>query len=99
MRIDTRRDGGLLTVELAGEMDANNAGELVAAVRPELAADVGRIEVRVAELGFIDSSGISALLELHAEMVERGGSLAVVDPTAPVRRVLEITGLTEAFQL
>lgn len=99
MEIETQRGGDVLVVTIAGEMDANNCGELAAAVEPDLGSGLRRIEIDAAELTFIDSSGISALIELHEKMTATGGAFAVVEPTAAVRRVLEITGLTEAFQL
>lgn len=99
MEIETQRGGDVLVVTIAGEMDANNCGDLAKAVEPDLGPELERIEIDAAELTFIDSSGISALIELHEKMSERGGSVVVVEPTTPVRRVLEITGLAEAFQL
>ena len=53
----------------------------------------------VSALAFIDSSGISELLRVREAMVEAGGSMVLRDPTDNVRRVLEITGLTDTFGL
>jgi anti-anti-sigma factor len=46
-------------------------------------------------LRFIDSAGIAVLLEA----AERVGSISVRDPAPPVRRVIEVTGLTEVLPL
>jgi anti-anti-sigma factor len=84
---------GPCTVSIRGEVDRAAAGTLEA-VCEEVGDDI-RIDCSGCE--FIDSAGVSALLRLRAERVERGGSVTLVDPSPVVVRVLEITGLGEAF--
>lgn len=51
------------------------------------------IVVDVADVGFIDSSGLSALVWGHREAQQAGGSLRLRRPSRIVRRLLDITAL------
>jgi anti-sigma B factor antagonist len=84
---------GAGTVSIRGEVD----GAAVAALEAACAEAGDQVRIDCSGCEFIDSAGVSALLRLRAERVERGGSLTLVDPSPVVVRVLEITGLAEAF--
>jgi anti-sigma B factor antagonist len=47
------------------------------------------------QLTFMDSSGIAALIGARNRIIEKGDRLVLTRPHENVRRVLEITGLTE----
>jgi anti-anti-sigma factor len=53
----------------------------------------------VAGVEFMDSTGISALVVLKADADREHRVLILEDPSEPVRRALELTGLTEHFQI
>jgi anti-sigma B factor antagonist len=79
---------------LTGEIDIANVDEVAESVRAELAA--GPVLVDLAELSFIDSSGLRMLAELVRDSREAGWSLTIGrDLTQAVRRLLEITGMIE----
>jgi anti-anti-sigma factor len=52
---------------------------------------------------YIDSSGIRALLRAHRELLQRNGgsspALAVVGPTASMRRALELTAIDRVIPI
>lgn len=81
-----------------GEVDADNCEELLDAVLNSEPRS-GPLHLDLSDLTFIDSSGISALLKIKAELATRGHSLQLQSPTESVHRVLEITGLLETFGL
>ncbi|MDP9386889.1 MAG: STAS domain-containing protein [Actinomycetota bacterium] len=77
-----------------GELDACTA-PILAERLADLIDAQGNLNV-VLDLSattFIDSSGLTALVTAHKALRSRGGRFAVAAPTAPVRRLLEITGL------
>lgn len=49
------------------------------------------------ELEFLDSTGIRHLLDVRSAVVDNGGTLRLSGARPVVRRVLEVTGLTEAL--
>jgi anti-sigma B factor antagonist len=78
-------DGALV---LSGEIDSYTATELAQRLGDE-PIDV----LDLAAVTFIDSSGLRVLVEAHQVRMERGTRLALRAPSAPVQRLLEISGL------
>ena len=85
-------------VALSGEVDADNCGEVSAGL---LAGErtSPTLELDISELTFLDSSGISALLQVKSDLQADGHDLKLISPTDAVHRVLEITGLLGVFGL
>jgi anti-anti-sigma factor len=53
----------------------------------------------VAKTAFIDSTVLGSLLRLRADVVRNGGSFVVAAPSTMVQRLLEITMLTQMFDV
>lgn len=53
------------------------------------------VEIDMAEVAFIDSSGIRALLRLREAAGASGRRLRVRNPSSDVRRLLDLIGVTE----
>ncbi|MDY7105755.1 MAG: STAS domain-containing protein [Actinomycetota bacterium] len=49
------------------------------------------------ELEFLDSTGIRHLLDVRSAVVEQGGALQLRGARPVVKRVVEVTGLTDAL--
>ncbi len=92
---------GALTRSLRGA--AEQAGADVLPDRSQGAPRPGRhdrvVTVDLAGVGFLDSSGVRALLKGRVAAQAAGAVLAVRDPQPAVRRVLEITGLDRVLGL
>jgi anti-anti-sigma factor len=91
---EQHREGDTTVLVFRGELDMASAPEafeiLIAAIRE------GDVVIDASELSFIDSSGIRSLVEAQREANRGIGADRVVsvrNPSAPVRRVLEVTGL------
>ncbi len=86
-------------VNVFGEIDIANA----AALGDSLAAvcERGRdIIVDIAGVTFIDSSGVNTLLAIANQLGDgQGAGLVLRNPTAHVRKVLEVLGLDHHFGL
>jgi anti-anti-sigma factor len=87
-----------VTLAVVGEVDADNCVEFRSALNAAAGTDPV-VVVELSELGFLDSSGISQLLRFKTELADAGRVMTVENPSAPVRRVLEITGLLDHFGL
>ena len=89
--------GGAVTrVVVRGEVDTATAG-LVEAAWPEALEPGTPVEVDLSGVSFIDSSGLRSLVVGHKAAVAAGVGLTIVEPTTVVRRLLDITGLTETL--
>ncbi|WP_433379399.1 STAS domain-containing protein [Actinoplanes sp. CA-142083] len=91
---------GSLAVVLRGELDFTNAGE-IAAVILESVADSRPLAVRVdvAEVSFLDSSGIGVLVHAMRAAEEVSAKFEVQNPRAKVLDQLRLSGLLEPFGL
>ena len=59
-----------------------------------------RVVVDLSDVSFLDSSALNALVHSQRTLASRDVVLRVVSPTAhPVRRVFEITHLTESLNV
>ncbi len=97
MEIFTKTENPLV-IGIRGEVDADNCGAMADQVLAVHQSDP-EVLVDLSEMTFLDSSGISAFLELKTTVEEQDRSLRLTHPTDSVRRVLEITGLTTVFGL
>ena len=57
------------------------------------------IAIDLAAVASIDSEGIGQLASLLLRIGRRGGRLVLVDPSAPVKRVLAVTRLDTVFEV
>lgn len=91
---------GLLVASLDGELDLDSAD----VVRDSLAEAVRlftcrRIQVDVSRLSFIDSYALGALVSARNTAAGAGVPLTLVNPSPPVRKAVEVTGLADVFGL
>ena len=79
-------------LRLAGEIDAASSVALSADLDP---LPVGhRIVLDLAAVTFIDSSGLRVLIDAHRRAEADGRMLVIANPSPPVTRLFEISGLT-----
>ncbi len=93
-------DDGLVVVALSGELDFHDAdrarqGLTGAALSPGCRG----VRVNLAQLEFIDSSGLGALVAGYKTATAAGVGYAVANPNRLVRQVLDTTRLGELLGL
>lgn len=89
------RVGGTAVVTAVGEVDLSTHGELVDAGAGAMADGV-HVVLDCAEISFLDSRGLTALLELQRRADDAGATFALAAVPPSVARVLELSG-TEAL--
>lgn len=85
------------TLVLTGDVDTQTAPLLIAAFRD--ATDVRQLELDVAAVSFIDSTGLRAILTEHRRRQADHLELVVLRPSMPVARLLELTGLVSYLRV
>ena len=90
----SRRADQSLELAIAGQLDMAAALKL----EPQLdrlldAPGVRRLECDLAGVSFVDSAGLGLLLALRERARDRGIAMTLVSVSAPVRRVLDFSGL------
>lgn len=94
--IQTTADpAGAPIVVLSGELDSSNVDALSARLEPITAEQPERLIFDLSGLRFMDSAGIAVLVGA-ARTVNR---VWLRNPTDVVRRVVEVTGLTELLPI
>jgi anti-anti-sigma factor len=105
---DVADNDGALSLEVArvsagaevtahGEIDIHTCGELEQALLGLVDDGVSKLTLDLADVAFIDSSGLRALVVAHKALEENGGSLVVANPSSMAARLLEVTGLKTLF--
>jgi anti-sigma B factor antagonist len=97
LALSTDRAGSRAVVSVKGELDAYSAPSLEEEVSGLLADDVSELVFDLSETLFLDSSGLRAILTAQRRLADRDGKLALRAPSESVRRLLDITGLTDHF--
>jgi anti-sigma B factor antagonist len=97
--IKSMREGGSVTVAVAGEIDLSTADQLDDAIRQAEKTEISRIVVDLSSLTFVDSTGLSVLLEAIKRTRRDGNRLSFIPSKhEAVTRLLALTGTTEMFE-
>jgi anti-anti-sigma factor len=88
----TNRDGATLVVSPRGEIDLATVGVVREAVDAEQQPGEALV-LDLREVGFMDTSGLRYVLELHERAKQEGFGLLLVRGPSAVQRVFEVSGL------
>jgi anti-sigma B factor antagonist len=91
-------NGEAVVVHLTGELDLYNAPELRKALLDCAARNPSRLVVDLAEVTFIDSTALGALIEARSRLGSKEG-FVLASPGLETRRALEISGLDRHFEV
>lgn len=98
VRISRPQAGGI-TFALSGDLDLSTLEQLESALEASLDGNPELVVFDLRELTFLDSSGLRAMLALHASQRERGGRLVLVRGPRRVHRVLELTRADDELEI
>lgn len=109
MALDVRRNNPLTSeirgseqhavVILTGELDVSTAGQLYEELAALTREGMIHVAIDLRALEFIDSTGISVLIAEHKRTAAAGGELILLAPHRHVRRVFEVSGLMDIFDV
>jgi anti-sigma B factor antagonist len=98
-RVEAETEAGLHTVSVIGELDQGTAPELRGVLAQAMGNGEGSVLIDLSDCGFIDSTGLSLLVEAKRRLDEERRDFGVCCPHIEVRRLLELTGIDEAITL
>jgi anti-sigma B factor antagonist len=100
MTFKTREVGGVTIVDLSGKITMGEGGiTLREEVRKLLAEGKKKIVLNLAEVNYIDSSGLGELVSAYTAVKNAGGELKLLNLTSKVRDLLVITKLVTVFDV
>ena len=94
--VESRLEQGRTRITVRGELDAMSAPDIHAAIG---AAAAGDVELDMADVTFIDSSGLAAVIEGHLRLAPQGRRLVLVERSPAVQRLLDLSGVSTQLDL
>ena len=97
----TYRDAGAVTVvDLGGRIVLGDGSALLRkTIRSLMDSDRTKILLNLADVDYIDSSGIGELVHAYTSVKNRGGELKLLHLTRKVHDILQITKLFTVFDV
>jgi len=90
----------VLIVRLQGEIDHHEATNLRREWQQYLQDNkVENVILNLAEVNFMDSSGIGVVLGRYKEIISKGGELVICQVTSPVERLFTMAGLYKIIRI
>jgi len=99
MDIQSHLSGNVTVLDLAGRLEVSSAPELKTWLNNSLPPAPSRVVVNLKQITFIDSTGLSALVQGMKRCRERNGDLRLCNLQATVRIIFELTRLDKAFEV
>jgi anti-sigma B factor antagonist len=99
LRLRARLDDAGEILDLSGELDAATVGQFDAAIQLLVSTGRSRIAVRMADVSFIDSTGLGALLRAHKLGRDISIPFEILDASERVRSLIALTALDATLRL
>ncbi len=100
LHLGYRLDAGVAVVTVTGEVDVVTCGVLRDGLLRAVTDGNGRgLVVNLAEVSFLDSTGLGVLVGVWHRVEASSGRLAVAAPSRQVRSALNTAGLTKALSV
>lgn len=99
IELQVDRNGSSANVQVTGEIDLTSAPRLDDEVTALIEDSVTDLAIGLGAVSFMDSTGLRVLLKASKMLDSAGGNLVLSQPSDPVRRLLEVSGLDTHFQI
>ncbi len=86
-------------VDLGGEIDLYHSPTLKQKLTEVAKKKPGCVILNLAEVKYIDSSGLATIIDLYQQMKSYGGKLALAGLSVQVRGVFEVARLHQVFAI
>jgi len=98
-RVDTTAGPDRAELVVAGEVDIATAPLLRSDLHRIIQGGATEVTIDMAGVDFIDSAGLGVLIGAVGRLRERGGRLMLRHLQPAARKVIDITGLQDVFEL
>jgi anti-anti-sigma factor len=99
MRLESQIRDGVCTLRLKGRFVTGSDAELLSAKKHLQENGIVKTVIDLAQVPYIDSTGLAFVVELHKLLQKRGGQLALANANARVREVLTLTRIGDVIPL
>lgn len=98
MTVTKDKKGDVLTVGIAGSLDAKTAPELSKALEGEL-DDVSEVVFDLKETEYTSSAGLRVFLGTYQKLEEKDGRMVLKNVNPAFMEILELTGFTDFLEI
>ena len=95
----SKERGGVTVVQVEGQLIVGNRHELKELVQAALDGGERKLLVDFSRTGYIDSSGLGALVSISRKVRETGGELRLAGLNEDLRSLFELTKLDTLFAI
>jgi len=100
VQIDERRQGDVLVLDLHGKLTGGDGEVLIKDTVRRLAAQgVQKVVLNFADVAYMDSVGVSAIVRSHLALRQGGGQLKLLHLPRRIADLFAVTGLTAVFEM
>lgn len=99
MKVIPKEREGIKIFEIHGEIDAEHAAALKKALQPVKQEDKQKVILDLAQVHFIDSTGLGILISLMRHLKEQEGQLVLCGLSSEVSSIFEMTRLFRVFDV
>lgn len=92
------REGAVPVLRLLGTLDVSTVGELRQRTIALLERDAPAIALDLAQVSFVDSSGLGALIGGKKRALEKGCQYFLLDCPPPLQRLVDLVGLDQVIE-
>ena len=96
MEIKVNSKDGITILQVHGEINISTSPDLKKSFEK---IQANKIVINMANVGYIDSSGLATLVELLKRLKTKGGSLSLSQVSEKVKSLFEITKLDKLFSI
>jgi anti-sigma B factor antagonist len=99
LKINIRETADAAILDMSGRLTLGDTlGDLRDSIREALAGDQKNILLNLAEVSYIDSSGLGQLIGSYATVTSRGGQMKLLNLQKRVNDLMQITKLLTVFE-
>jgi anti-sigma B factor antagonist len=98
MNIEQHRHGAVLVIRPDGPLVEDGVPEFILKMTDSVRKHAGRVVVDASTMPYIDSDGLTAIVEAGETIAQSGRSLKLCGAQDTVREVLELTDVSHLFE-
>jgi anti-sigma B factor antagonist len=99
LEVSVDESGDFTVVTIEGEVEFATAPRLRGILLDLARAGAARVVLDLSGVSFLDSAGLSLLIQAKKRLANGDSDLVLRAPRENVRRVLEISGVSELFEI
>jgi len=99
MAFNVKKAGGVVVIEVEGQLIVGNRQELKQRVLDALEAGDRKFLIDFTRTGYIDSSGLGVLVSLSKKIRDEGGDLRLAGLNEDLKTLFELTKLDTLFAI